>query len=389
MTASRLNLPTEAADCRPLLEQDPLNADAARRLADVLRDDHAEPARAALWEACAVLNGGGLWNPVQSPFRLPHALDDSLQESLILHPGEKQQRHHKWVSLLSRLVHLLEGDAVAHTITRVTAKATPDNFPHLCRSVADWAGLFKVKEPAVYLACGEDRLFSVMVDRQPFLCIHLDYLGGNRVGPCENLLALSSAELRFGVCRQLQHVRSGHAVLMQLSPERLEGLLLNELPFFVRHPVKLATRTIGLSQAGAAVKKVAGWLPGASRTQKVVQAVGDILPEKDQETVLPEAIHQWVRSWVQAIDYSADRAGLVAGGSVMASCSALLRLSPVYAPHVPDVLQRGARWLLTENAADRPAAARLRELLQFAFSEAYLGYVVDPSARDQGNSTPS
>jgi hypothetical protein len=92
--------------------------------------------------------------------------------------------------------------------------------------------------------------------------------------------------------------------------------------------------------------------------------------------VLPETVHEWVWSWIQGVEYSADRAGLIVSGSIAASSAAMLRLSPDCAPRMADFLQFGARRLLHDHLnADRPTADRLRELLRFAVSREYLAFV--------------
>jgi hypothetical protein len=235
-----------------------------------------------------------------------------------------------------------------------------------------------VKAPDVHITRGADRLFTVLVDEAPFFCIQQDFTGEGATATAETMaLPFSAAEMRFGLGRLTQHVRSGHAALLQLSPERLEGLILEGVPFLVRTPLKLATRTLGWTQANVAVKKVAGWMP-QRHLQWTVSALGDLLPGKGQETVLPEVVHDWVWSWIQGVEFSADRAGLLACGSLAAACSGLLRLSPAYAAHASTLLRHGARRLLQEEAAaDRATAERLRELLRFALSVEYLSYVTE------------
>ncbi len=370
-----LNLPSGVDACRAWLEKDPLNVEAARQLREGIaaEEQRDNPALTALWEMCAVLEGGTLWNSVQVVDQTPRKFDRSLHESLVIHPREKQERRHKLASLCGRVLHLLEGDEGARTIARVTEKAAPQTFPQLCRVADECAQSLEMNAPEIRIARGEERLFTVMVDRSPFLCVHHDFVSEGNVAAPQRL---SPAEMRFGVAHNLEHVKGGHAALLQISPERLEDLILEQVPFLVRTPIKLGTKVLGWTRANRAVKKVGELLPKKSRTQKVVNTVGELLPDAEQETVLPDVVHDWVRSWIQGVEFSADRAGLLLSGSLAASCKALLHLSPDYAPQISDVLQHGVRWLLQEKTdVDRATADRLRELLRFAVSEEYLTFV--------------
>lgn len=330
-----LNLPSGVDACREWLEKDLLNAEAARQLregiaAEAQRDD---PALTALWVVGAVLEGGALWNSVEAVDRTPQKFDRSLHESLVVHPREKLERRHKLASLFGRVLHLLEGDEVARTIARVTEKAAPQTFPQLCRVADECAQSLEMNTPEIRIARGEERLFTVMVDKSPFLCAHHDFVGEGNVVP----------------------------------PSRLS--------------VKLGTKVLGWTRANRAVKKVGEWLPKKSRTQKVVHTVGELLPD---------VVHDWVRSWIQGVEFSADRAGLPLSGSIAASCQALLHLSPDDAPHISDVLQHGARWLLQEKAdVDRATADRLRELLRFAVSEEYLMFIKRKEEEGRGENSPA
>ncbi len=368
------NLPSGVDACRAWLEQDVTNAEAAQQLRDSLGEPPHTPAQTALAEACAVLDGAGAWHSAIAPVPTPRTLDRTLHESLVIHPREKKERRHKLASLFGRVLHILEGDDVARAIARVTEKATPQTFPQLCQLTTECAKALAVDAPNVRIARGEEHLFTALVDKSPFLCAHYDFVSEGSVAP---LLRLSAAEMRFALAHNLEHVKSGHAALLQITPERLEDLILDEVPFLVRTPIRFGSKVLGWTRANKAVKKVGSWLPKKSRTQKVVNTVGELLPDAEQETVLPEVVHDWVRSWIQGVEFSADRAGLLLCGSVQAACAALLRLSPDYAPQASDILQRGARWLLKENAdTDRAAAERLRELLRFAVSEEYLTFTV-------------
>jgi hypothetical protein len=376
---SQLNLSSGVDACREWLEKDLLNAEAARQLREGITAARAEgqpgeSALAALWEVCAVLEGGGLWNNATVADRTPHPLDRAQHESLVIHPRETQERRHKLASLFGRVLHLLEGDEIAQTIARVTEKAKPQTYPQLYRLNEECAKALDVNAPDVRIARGEEMMCNPLVHRSAFLCIHHDFVAE---GGVPSPLRLSAAEMRFAVAHSLEHVKNGHASLLQISPERLENLILDEVPFLVRTPIKLASKALGWTRANRAVKKMGELLPKKSRTQKVVNTVGELLPDAEQETVLPEVVHDWVRSWIQGVEFSADRAGLLMSGSVAASCSAMLRLSSDYAPPISDIMQRGARWLLQEKAdTDRATAERLEELMRFAVSEEYLTFIM-------------
>jgi hypothetical protein len=163
---------------------------------------------------------------------------------------------------------------------------------------------------------------------------------------------------------------------MQISPDRLEALVLDQLPFLVRQPVRFAARTIAWTGANEAVKKVGERLPHRSRTRRVIDTVGTLLPDREQETILPEVVHDWLRAWIQGVEFSADRAGLLLTGRIAPACTALLRLAPGLAAQLPLLQERGARRLLQESSgAARPTADRLHELLRFALSPEYLAFI--------------
>jgi hypothetical protein len=388
---SRIELPAGIEACRRQLEQDPLNEEAARQLRAHLVAAAApnDLALAALSEVCNVLDGVGRWaaEPAiahHAP-RTTHAnttgqrrvLDRTVHEALVIHPRENQERQHQLSSLLGRVLHLLEGNEVARVVATVTEKAAPAAYPRLCEITAACARALEIRPPAIHIARGEERLFTVLLDRAPYLCVHVDFVVEGDAAAGGGLpFRLGEAETCFAVAHQLEHMKGGHAALLQIRPELLENLILDQFPFLVRTPIRLASKALGWTRANVAVKKAGEWLPGQSRTQRVVNTVGSLLPDKDQETVLPEVVHEWVRGWIQGVEYSADRAGLLVSGSVVASCASMLRLSPAYAPQVALYRQAGARRLLQENAdADRPTADRLRELLRFAVSREYLAYV--------------
>lgn len=159
-----------------------------------------------------------------------------------------------------------------------------------------------------------------------------------------------------------------------MTPERLESLVLEQVPYLVRAPLKLATRAVGWTRANEAMRKIGDWLPEKSRPQRVAQTMGDILPEKDQETVLPEFVHEWVRCWIQGVEFSADRAGFLVSGSLSASCGAIL-CPTTAADECRDWKREGLRGALENGLAGRARAERLRELIRFALSEDYLEHV--------------
>ncbi len=360
-----LVLPDQTESCRARMESDPLNAEALGELREALRLDGGKlGALEALSKVCDVLDGGNSAESDSEPLRKP--LNKAEHEGLVVHPREKQERRHKLASLLGRVLHLVQGDEAAKTVTRVCESGTDTTYPALDLANKACSGFLGVQPPAVYVARGEEPLFVAMLDRAPFLCVHHDYVA-------ESNRKLSESELRFGLAHQLEHVKSGHTALLQISPERLEALMLDQVPFLFRTPIQLASKAVGFSRANLAAKKIGDWLPDNSRTAKVFDTVGDLLPDKDQETILPEVVHDWVRAWIQAVEYSADRAGLVACGSVGSAVSAIVALSPelAAAKHKIPTLRR----LLSDcERTDRATADRIRELLRFAFSREYLTF---------------
>ena len=131
-TPPRLNLPAAVEEQRQFLSRDLLNADATRQLRDSLNLARTapppdgplpEPALSALLAVCTVLDGDGLSNPALAPSQVPGVLDRTTHEALVVHPHEKQQRQHQAASLLARLLHALDGNVMAHTVTRVAEKA--------------------------------------------------------------------------------------------------------------------------------------------------------------------------------------------------------------------------------------------------------------------------
>jgi hypothetical protein len=369
MARAELHPDIEAPRAR--LELEPLDDEAARELRAALsrtRFGAQTAGERTLLDACDALDGGRQ-DAAEEVRSTPPRLGRAFHESVIIHPREKQGRHHQLASVLGRVLQLIDRDEVARTIARVTEKTTPQTFPQLHDLTAGCAKWLEIAAPEIRIARGEERLFTALVDRAPFLCVHHGFFA-------EGSDRLSKAEALFALGHQLEHIRSGHTAFLQISPERFEGLMLDQVPFLVRTPVELATKAIGWTRANVAVKRVGEWLPQKSRSRKVVSTVGGLLPDKDQETVLPEVVHDWARSWIQGVELSADRAGLVLSGSATASCTALLRLTPELSGEAAEARTRGLRWLLLERAdVNRAAAERIRELLTFAVSREYLGFL--------------
>jgi hypothetical protein len=364
------------------LEQDLSDPDAAGALRGLLRQAPV-PAANALREICDLLDGQG--PPPDLPRAAPaKKIGKALRESLLTHPRERQQRHHQLASLLGRVLHVLQGDDIACAIARVTEKTGPASQPRLHALTAECSRALELSPPPVHVACGDERICTALVGRGPFLCVHRAFF---TEGAPE---ALSDAEARWALGRALHHVKSGHAPLLQITPERLEDLVLDQVPFLVRTPIELATKAIGWTRANVAVKKAGELLPKQSRGRKVVDTVGAILPDREQGTVLPEAVHEWVWGWLQGVELSADRAGLLLSGSVRASCSAMLRLERSLRSNDPCQMSNvqlrsgsaaaersiGLRRLLADPELLNPAtAARIRELVCFALSPGYLDYL--------------
>lgn len=367
----------EAARVR--LERDPTDPVACRDLREHLSQAGPAPVAHAFTAAADLLDGYAPQHgaPVRER-RLPR-LGKGLQESLVLHPRERAQRHHQLASVLGRLLHVLQGDETARAIARVTEKASPEHHPRLHRLSAACSRALEIAPPEIRIARGEELLFLPLVDRSPFLCIHAAWAAA----PPEPENAerahtgFSTAELLFALGHSLQHVHSHHTALLQLGSECLEALLLDQVPFLVRTPLKFASKAVGATRMNVAVKKVGERLPDRSRSRRVVNALGDLLPDHHQETFLPETVHEWVRAWVLGVEYSADRAGLLLCGSLRTAVSAMLRQSPALAPAVPELKTAGLRAvLLNHGETDRPCADRLRELLRFSLSHSYLEFVL-------------
>ena len=367
-----------AALAEPLtrLQENPLDAEAAPLLRARLTTETALPAsvRATLEEVCEVLDGGARWTETARPERPPVVIDKSLHEKLVVHPHEKQDRRHQLASLLGRVLQLLDGNVMARSIATVTERATSTDYPRLCRLTEACAKSLEIELPDIHIARGQERICTALLDRKPFLCLHRSWSEPDSAAA--DLLPLTDAEMRFALGHQMEHIKKEHTAFLQVSPTKLESLVLDQVPFIARVPIQLASRALGWSRANQAMKRVSQWLPERSRSQRVAETVGDLLPDQNQETVLPEVVHEWVRSWLQGLEFSADRAGLLLSGSLAASAATIVRLSPDYAPQFTSLREMGARKLIQENAdADRETASRLLELLRFTLSNDYLNFM--------------
>lgn len=355
--------PPELELFRSQLEIDPLDADAARRLESALHLRDAgpwDPLRSVL----SVLEGEVV---AGSPLPRPDRIEAVCLEEVLTHPKEKAERQHLIASLAGRLLHLIEGDETARTIVRFCGE--PGVGAPVLRFRDSLAGVLQVTQPVdVRVAAGAERVFTAMVDRSPVLVVHRDYLQPEST--------LSEAEFRFLVGRSLSHIRFGHCALLQLGPDRLENLILDQFPLLVKAPIKLAARAAGAVGLGTAVKKVGDWLPGSSAGKRAVRSLGDMLPEKGQETVLPESVHEWVRAWIQGVELTADRVGLVLSGHLTSAASGILRTSTALQAFCGPIRPPGLRsMILTRGETDRLAGERLRELLRFAVSLPYLSLI--------------
>ncbi len=363
---------------RARLEQDPTDPVACGDLRALLVGLQPPSVSHTLAEVVDLLEASDLRAPVVGERRLPR-LGKGLQESLVLHPRERAQRHHQLASVLGRLLHLLQGDESAQAIARVTEKATPESHPRLGRLTAACSRALEITPPEIRIARGEERLFLPLVDREPFLCVHHIWTAppvAPGAGEARDQ-GLSTAELLFALGHSLQHVHSNHTALLQLGSECLEALLLDQVPFLVRTPLKFASKAVGATRINVAVKRVGDRLPDRSRSRRVVNALGNLLPDHQQQTVLPETVHEWVRAWIQGVEYSADRAGLLLCGSLPAAINVMFRLSPALAPALPDLAASGLRAALTlHRDLDRACADRIRELLRFSLSRPYLEFVI-------------
>jgi hypothetical protein len=376
VTSIPLELTPEIEECRARLEADLLDAVATVRLRHAIANartaSHSSTVTpsplAVLAEVIGALEGGGAWGRGE-PAGAPRKLSPRLHEALVIHPREKQERQHQLSSLAGRALHLLQGNETARAIARVTERATPERFPRLCRAATECAAALSIKPPALSVARGDEPLFLLLLDRSPFLCVH-ESLAKEHGEPA----LFSPAEMTFALGHCFQQVRGGHAALAQLGPDRLENLLLDEVPFLVRTPIRMATKAVGWTRANEAMKSLGERLPDQSRARRVVSTVGNLLPARDQETVLPEVVHDRVRRFIEGVEWSADRAGLLLCGSPAAACAALLGLCPTLTPRLPELREQGARRLLQNLEIGRGPADRLREVLRFALSREYLAF---------------
>jgi hypothetical protein len=368
-------IPPLLQDSVARLEQEPLDANAARVLREDLPGQRTPPLE-SLAQVCAILEGGSTW-PAESPGSVEGPLGDEEHEDLIRHPQEKNQTHHRWASFFGRALHLMEGNAAARVIEQASEQASSRKYPTLCRLTAHCAGLLGMEIPLVYIGRGSDRAFAVLVNSRPYLYVHRSWLGEPRQEESDGEDApLSDPELLFALGRHLELIKGGHVALIQLSPEEMEGLVLDQLPLVVTVPLKVTSKAVGWTGINRAIKSVSGWFSQGSRTQTALNAMGAALPDRDQETILPETALDWVRSWVQALDYTADRAGLLLCGNFASACTTILRLCPAHAKQLPEIQQRGLRsFLQQKEGLNQAVAARLRELLRFTFSPGYLSFV--------------
>src|SRR5687768_10374685 len=139
-------LPEKVDRLRASVEADPLNAEALGELREAIRLGGGKPsALETLSEACNVLDGSGRADAATAPMRKP--LSKSEHEGLVIHPREKQERHHKLASLLGRVLHLLQGDQAARTVTRVCDSGTDKTYPALDSANKACAGFLGIQSP--------------------------------------------------------------------------------------------------------------------------------------------------------------------------------------------------------------------------------------------------
>lgn len=378
MRPTHLRVPAETETWRVRLQADPFDPVACTGLSERAGTIQPEPAAQVVREVCDVLHQGVSAGVLLKRERRLPLLGKNLRESLIIHPREKEQRHHQLASLLGRVMHLLQGDATARAILRVTERATPESYPAVLRLTGACGRALELPAPDVRIARGEDPLFVALVDRTPYLCLHRDWI--DRSAPSTSARLLTTAELLFALGRAIAHIKSGHTALLQLGSECLETLVLDQVPFLVRTPLKLAGKAAGAARINVAVKRMGSMLPDQSRGRRAVDTLGNLLPDKEQETFLPETVHEWVRSWVQGVEYSADRAGFLLAGSTRAAISAMLALSPALSEAAAGTPDTGlAAFLTTHGDRDRSTADRARELLRFALSLRHLDFVAAQS----------
>lgn len=357
---------------RSRLEDDPLDILAAAELRTALAAGATAPAAPALGALVDVLDGA---SGPEVTLPAPSVLPRSTLQDLLTHPREREERQHLFASLAGRLLHLLEGHETARAVTLYCETPGPTRQPlmgihlELCRAL-------DFEEPVeIRLAAGSEPVFAPFLDRAPVLLIHRSFLP-------EASASTPTAELRFLLARSLAHVRRGHTALLQLGPERLENVLLDSLPLKASGPIRLAARAVGSIGVGDAARKAAGWLPERLPGRKAVRALAELLPERGQETVLPDSVHDWVRGWIQGVELTADRIGLLLGGGIRGAASGILRQSDALRSYAGDAMPGLRDLLSTGGDLDRLSVERIRELLRFAASRPYLDYVssLRPSA---------
>lgn len=350
-----------AAWCQRLADE-PGDADAAHALKSTVLRTEREATRQVLHEVVTVLEGPGWTDLAEAAPALRRQADATLQETRILHPLEKEQQQ-QLTSMAVRSLQLMTGSDSAAAVRSVTEPLSALGYPRTSRLLAECAGLLELRQPAAHVLRGSERAFGVRIDQSPFLVIHRDYLDeGPKLTTAAPLEPLTRSELRFALGRNLQHIRSGHAAYLQLRPERL-AQMLERVPNVARIPVQL----------NQTLKKLADWLP-ASSLQTASSVVSSLLPESEPQ-ILPEGLVEQVRNWLLALEYSADRAGLLVCGSVAAACAGIVRTTAPTAECAPDLIRQGGRALLRRNDLDRGVVLRLRELLRFILSDQYLAFV--------------
>lgn len=375
MPPTKLELPSSVIDCRARLEQEPLDADAVSRLRDALGPTPHTPPLAVLADLCCVLDGGQ-WHLPGLAFPPSEPLTTETHETLVRHPSEKKESGHRLASLFGRALYMWEGNLVAKVIRKATEPASAHFFPRLTRIWTESARWVAINEPAIHVGRGADPAFHILVDGMPFLYVHQSWVGeGPPLEGERGREPLTDAELRFALARQLMHLKGGHATLLQLSGEDMEQLVLDQLPLLVTIPLKASSKVVGWTRLNRAVRSVGNWFRKSGRTQQALHGVGAILPDKEQETILPEIALDWLRGWIQVLEFTADRAGLLYSGSVAASCTSLLKLLPAHESELPEIQQRGLRWFLQHHPGANSTRARLRELLRFALSWPYLRFL--------------
>lgn len=357
-------LPHPMEQHRAALEQDPTNVDAASSLRLLLAESDGRLHPAMMRELRTWLEV--MIGPWPRPFVVGDAasaprIPDAVQEELLVHPREREGRQHQYASVFGRVLHLLEGDDLSRSVLSVTEEAVGPEYAPLRREVERCAHTLGTPAVPIHIARGRQAVARCLVDADHYLLLHLSLIDPSGT-------PLSELERRFLVARLLRHQKSGHAPLLQITPERLEGLVLDQVPLLVRAPLKLATRAVGRTGMNEWARRAADRLPDQSRSKSWMQTVGELLPDKEQETLLPGQVHTWVRGWIRGVELTADRAGLLLCGDLPSAVTTLIRLS-TGSPATPTPLQRS----LAETKENVPELVdRLRELMRFAISLPYL-----------------